>query len=267
MELTEEEAILGEQEVRAIVRLLGNIAIGEGDATVKRRRLMEGLSAIVEADGWVWSMTCVDVARNTPICVNLLHGGLTDEQVAGWVESSQEQEVPLPENRPMTELVVKGEHFTRTRDQVVADEAWYSHPAVRAYRLGLGIDHFLYSIYPLEADVISAIGLYRHVGRPAFSAVQRRLTHIVLSEVKWLHSAGLPGVPGRSVPNLSPRLRTVLVLMLDGHDRKRIAGLLGISPYTAAEYMRGVYRHFGVSSQLELIRRFTVGDERDRPGR
>lgn len=264
--MIEEQVILGEQDVRAIVRLLGDVAILNGDPTLKRRRLMEGLNHLVGADGWLWSMTCVDVEAKTPICVNLLHGGLSPEQIAGWVESSQEQVVPLPEHRPITELFIQGEHFTRTRDQVVPDEVWYNHPTVRAYRLNLGIDHFLYSIYPLDASTVSAIGLYRHVGRASFTPVQRRLTHIVLSEVKWLHEAGLPQDEGRSVPQLSPRLRTVLVLMLEGHDRKRIASLLGISPYTAAEYMRAVYRHFKVSSQLELIRRFTIGDERDWSG-
>lgn len=257
--------ILGEADVRAMVRLLGEVAVVEGDAAAKRRRLMEDLCELAEGDGWVWTINQVDVEHEIPISVGLLHGGLSEQQVAAWAESSQENVVPLPENAPLTELVLAGKHFTRTREQIVPDDAWYQNPTVRAYRLDVGLDHFLYSIYPLEPRLISAIGLYRRRGRPPFTPRQRRIVHIVTSEVKWLHYAGLPHDKGQSVPQLSPRLRAVLVLMLEGHDRKRIASLLGISPHTAADHMKAIYRHFGVSSQLALIRRFSVGDRMDAP--
>lgn len=263
--LTSDNVILGERDVRAVVRLLGEVAITNGGPAAKRRRLMEGLSGLIGADGWVWTLNQVDLEHEIPISVNLLHGGLADRQVAAWAESSQEHVVPLPENAPLTELVLAGRHFTRSRDQLVPDDAWYHNPTVRAYRLDVGLDHFLYSIYPLEPRLISAIGFYRHRGRPPFTPRQRRIAHIVTSEVKWLHYAGLPEDKGRSVPELSPRLRAVLVLMLEGHDRKRIASLLGISPHTAADHMKAIYRHFDVPSQLALIRRFTVGDRGDQP--
>lgn len=262
----EQEVALGEADVRAVVRLLGEVAILEGGATAKRQRLMAGLAELVGADGWLWTISRVDVERDTPMSVGLLHGGLTDRQVAAWAESSQEQITPLPEHRPLTELVVRGEHFTRTRAQIVPDSVWYVHPTVRAYRFDVGLDDFLYSIYPLEPGVISAIGLYRQSGREAFTARQRRLVHIVTSEVKWLHWAGLPEDRGRSVPKLSPRLRAVLVLMLEGHPRKTVASLLGISLHTVSGYVKALYKHFGVSSQAELMRRFTVGDGRDSEG-
>ena len=37
---------------------------------------------------------------------------------------------------------------------------------------------------------------------------------------------------GDTVHNLAARLRPVLVLLAEGHGRKRIAELLGISPHT-----------------------------------
>ena len=59
-----------------------------------------------------------------------------------------------------------------------------------------------------------------------------------------------------NVPELFPKQRIVLNLLLDGLDRKSIASHMGISKNTVAAYAREVYRHFGVHSQPQLIRRF-----------
>jgi DNA-binding CsgD family transcriptional regulator len=225
---------------------------------------MNGLQALVEADGWLWSMTRVDHYTKTPICVGLMHGGLTDQQLTGWIESSQTLSCKPPEDAPLCDIAVRGEHFTRIRQQVVADREWYSHPAVVKHRLALGLDHFLYSVYPLDApDVCSAIGLFRHVGRSPFTPVQARIAHVLLSEVRWLHFAELPSDGGRAVPQLTPRQRMVLVMLFEARDKNEIARALHISPHTAKDHIKAVYEHFQVSSQLELIRRFRFGDGGD----
>lgn len=252
------------RDVRRMVRLLSDVAMLGGDLADKKRALMDGLSGLLAADGWLWSMTRVDLSCDAPMSLGIMHGGLTDEQVAGWIEMSHDLACPPPEHDPLTAEVRRGQHFTRSRDQIVDDHTWYNHPAVKRYRLERGIDHFLYSIYPLdEQGVISGVGFYRHCGRPAFTARQRRIAHILLSEVEWLHYAELPRDRGSGVPSLSPRQRVVLVLLLEGRTRKDIARLLHISPHTAHDHTKAVYRHFGVSSQVALIHRFKCGDGRD----
>lgn len=52
-------------------------------------------------------------------------------------------------------------------------------------------------------------------------------------------------------------------MLLEGHTQKEIARLLHISPHTAHDHAKAVYRHFGVSPQVALIRRFKSGDGRD----
>lgn len=255
---------LSEEDVRAIVRLLGGAAIVMGDYSAKKRALMDGLQVLVEADGWLWSMTRVDFATKTPMSIGLMHGGLTDEQVAGWIEASQIPSRPPPEDAPLTDELKRGLHFTRTRQQVVSDDQWYDHPSVQEYRLAVGIDHFVYSIYPLgEPEVISAVGLFRRTGREPFSARQRRIVHILLTEVDWLHYAELPGDRGRNVSELTPRQRMVLVMLLEARQAQEIARLLRISLHTAKDHIKAIYRHFGVSGQLELLRRFKYGDGGD----
>lgn len=253
--------MLHENKVRSIVRLLGEVAGSYDDHAARKRQLMSGLSRLVEADGWLWSVTRVRDER--PVCCALLHGGLTDEQLTAWAESSQATDPPLPEHRACLEISQQQYHATRTREQMVPDADWYSNPTVRRYRLAVGIDDFLYSLYPLgEPYYVSAIGLYRRSGRPRFSVEDRRLTHIVLSEVPWLHTAGLPE-QALAVPSLTPRQRTVFLLLLEGHDRKRIAQLLELKPYTVKDHIEAVYRHFDVSSQVDLMRRFALGNGGD----
>jgi DNA-binding CsgD family transcriptional regulator len=258
------ETPIPESEVRQIVRLLSEIAVLKGRHAQKKRALMNGLRDLIDADGWLWSMTRVDLSTKTPISVGLVHEGLSDEQLTGWLEASQSPSCPMPEDAPLTDITRTGQHFTRTRQQVVCDEDWYSHPAVIKHRLGVGLDHFLYSVYPLdEPDMFSAIGLFKFRGREPFTPLQAKIAHILLSEVEWLHYAELPRDEGRYVPKLTPRQRVVLIMLIEAKDKDEIARLLHISPHTAKDHIKAVYQHFKVSSQLELIRRFRFGDGGD----
>ncbi len=52
---------------------------------------------------------------------------------------------------------------------------------------------------------------------------------------------------------LVPRHRTVLNLLGDGWNRKKIVGHLGISLNTVHGYVKDIFKHFGVHSQPELL--------------
>lgn len=263
---TEDASGLPEADVRAIVRLLADVAVMKGGHPAKKRTLMNGLAELVDADGWLWTMTRVNFDTNTPMSIGLMHEGLTDEQVTGWIEAGQRTTGPSPEDAPMGSILRHGRHFTRTRQQVVPDEAWYAHPSVQKHRIRTGIDHFLYSIYPLdEPGVFSGVGLFRRVGRDPFDPRHCRIAHILLSEVDWLHRAELPIDRGITVPRLTPRQRVVLVMLLEGRSLQEIAKLLHISPHTAKDHAKAIYRHFAVSSQVDLMRRFRHGDGGDLP--
>ena len=256
---------LAEEDVRAIVRLLADVAVVGGDFAEQKQALMCGLQRLIDADGWLWSITAVEPETRKPICTGLLHSGLTEDQLTGWLDASQSN-CPPPEDEPCFHLTREGKHFTRTRQQLIGDTEWYSHPAVVRHRLQRGLDHFLYSVYPLnEPEMFSAIGFFRHVGREAFTERESRIAHILLSEVEWLHYAELSGERERKVPELSPRERVVLIMLVEAHDKDRIADLLHLSPHTVKVYMKAIYKHFGVSSQLELIHRFRFGDQGDDP--
>ncbi len=60
--------------------------------------------------------------------------------------------------------------------------------------------------------------------------------------------------PGKAAAadTLSPRLRRVLPLLLQGREIKAIARQLNLSSYTIQEYVQDIYRHFGVYRRAEL---------------
>ena len=102
-----------------------------------------------------------------------------------------------------------------------------------------------------------AIVFFKDPSAPSFSERDRRLAGIVLEEVEWLYETMDSKVPEVGVfPEMAPQLRETFHLLRLGCDRKVIAGRLGISPGTVAGYVKTVYRKTGVSSQLELMRKF-----------
>jgi len=59
---------------------------------------------------------------------------------------------------------------------------------------------------------------------------------------------------------LSLRMRQTLQGLLAGEQEKQIAYRLSLSRHTVHVYVKGLYRHFGVSSRGELLARFVRPD-------
>jgi DNA-binding CsgD family transcriptional regulator len=249
--------IIHDEDLRAVVRLLGSATGLEGPIEQKRRHLCEGMAQLVDADGWIWTTSQVD-AKNAPSSVRHLYGGLSDVQVTALLEEGYDTNNPSPANEPLAALVAEGKHFTRTRQQVVHDEEWYDNDNVRAYRLNerIGIDNCMYSIVPQTPGAFCGVGFFRWAGRDPFDERQRRIAHIVTTEVAWLCDSDLPTRYVDIIPDLPPRLRTVLTLLVDGCTCEEIADILCLSPHTIKGYIKEVYATFDVHSQPKLMRLF-----------
>ena len=266
--MRDHDVMLEEADVRAMVRLVGDVAGLDTGHSVKKRVLMDGLSRLVGADCWIWVVgRQADRANEVPSPISVMHGGLTPEQVAIFADSYSD---PSPDRLPAETLPVmaelrRGRHFTRTREQVVPDdEQWYHHPHTQTARRKWGVDHFIFSIFPLpDSPIYSAVGLHRRAGRSNFTPRERRIAHILCGEVEWLHGAGLPEDGGAPTAGLTPRLRGVLVLLLEGMTRAQIAHHLHLSEHTISDYVKTIYAHFGVNSRARLMRWLMAGDGGD----
>jgi DNA-binding CsgD family transcriptional regulator len=76
--------------------------------------------------------------------------------------------------------------------------------------------------------------------------------------VPWLH------VPQADVAKvaagLSPREQEVIHLLLKGCARKEVAAALNLSSHTIADYVKGIYKKFGVKSRGELLSKYISPD-------
>jgi DNA-binding NarL/FixJ family response regulator len=105
-------------------------------------------------------------------------------------------------------------------------------------------------------DELIVISLTRPDGERAFN---RKARHIV----EWMQLQ-FAAHYGRALwlgfqPNqngLSPRLRQVLECLLEGDSEKLAALRLGIRSGTIHDYVKRLYRHFGVNSRAELLAEF-----------
>lgn len=247
---------MGERDLAAVIGLLGSIAMQSCSLADQRRTLIAGLADVIKADGWLWTVGRVDPESQAPMQMEMLFGGLTDHQVAALLDSPADTHSPSPCDDPLAKLVAEGKHFVRTRQQLVSDDVWYSNANTKIYFLEHGLDQCMYAIAPKSERGFSGIGFFRYTENPAFSERHRRIVETVTTEVRWLHESGVAARRGGETEKLTPRLRSVLALLLDGYRCGQIADLLHLSQHTVKGYIRDIYRHFGVNSQISLIHLF-----------
>jgi DNA-binding CsgD family transcriptional regulator len=219
---------------------------------------VEGLAELVDADVWIWTQG------------RLLDGA--PPMAFGFIDGSREQGrsqtllLQLARDAEWNALcqdpMKKGfrGHLTRSRGQLVSDDAWYGSRVINGPYGALGFDDFVMSLYDLGEGAYSAIGVWRLRGRPPLDERQRCVIHAIVGQVDWLHRAGVDVPAAPRVQPLGPRLRQVLLLLLGGDSRKQVAGKLKLSEHTVTDYIKALYRHFGVSSRAELLAQFLSGD-------
>ncbi len=261
-ELQGEAPITG-SDLNALIRLLGEVAGLSTPLADRKRVLMDRLSELLDADGWIWTTSTGFSPGEVPAAVACSYGGFSDRQFGLLLEASQDADCPIPENEVMIADILQNGHITRTRSDWINDEQLHAHPSWKLYRKPAGTDHYLFSLWPIAGGCVSGIGLHRAPGRPDFTARERRMIHLVASNIDWLHIADLPENAPARVAVLSPRLRTVFAYLLQGWNRKRIADQLGLSANTIAGYQKDIYRRFEVNSQAELLSGFIMGDGGD----
>ncbi len=253
---------LPESDVRAIVRLLGDVIASRGDLPECRRILMDGLCRIVNANSWAWCMAEFDPDK-PPSFIGFEHGGFDEDRFARYIEAMNHPQHGQITHKSSLELKEKATHLTRTLRQIDPRMMFESSSFGKAWA-DAGIGALILSQKPMNAGGVSGVAVYRPVGEPQFDARECRIAHIILSEVPWLHFNAFPDQASKDITGLQPRHRTILNLLCEGWSRKRIATHLGLSENTVHGYVKEIFRHFGVHSQPELIARFTKGDGGDR---
>jgi len=251
---------LAEAEVRGVVRLLAEALTPDDGRAAKVRRLMAGLCEMIDADGWLFFRSRMAPDGGPPANIDYLYGGdFDDASLAEYADWSLEVREEPPEFPRLKPLIAAGEHFTRPRQALVDDAVWRSG-RYDGHIERIGFDAFMYSTVPLTerdgAPICSTALLFRQPGRPDFDPRDVRITHLIVSECRPLHEDGLDLHRVDDVAVLTPRQRSVLVMLTDGLSQKQVAYRLGLSYHTVGDHIKAIYRHFDVQSRAELMRHF-----------
>ncbi len=256
--------MLPESDARNIINLLGEVALMESSRNDRRIALIEGLSKLIGADAWLWFTAAHTTAGDHPAHAVILKSGFSDEQMGYLIEASECPEMARF-TAPFFEAFEKTQgHTTRLRQQIVPHHIFEESSVYDLWKKA-NTGPVILSARPTSDGQVSMIGLYRRFDRPFFNEDESRIAHIVLSEIPSLHEAISPVELNGEVTGLSPRLRQVLNLLLQGYSRKEIASALTLSIHTVGDYIAEIYKRFEVHSQTDLVRRFLVGDGGDSP--
>jgi DNA-binding CsgD family transcriptional regulator len=251
--------VINEGDARAMVRLLGATAACPGQHQEKKRFLMDGLGELIHADAWLWTLTCKMKPDEPQVHVGYLRGGFDEAQFANFLKAIEHPALSEGSRLFFENLTENMQHTTMGRQQM-DPEGKVALSGAQPFLTNANIGDLILSGYPLDGKSMSAMGIYRSLSGGEFTEREKRMAHIVLSEVPWLHMSGWPDDRGVTVPQLFPRQRMVLNLLLDGLGRKKIAQHLEITENTVAGYVKDIYKHFGVSSQPELMQKFLAAN-------
>lgn len=252
-----------EDDFRAVVRILADVASMDGGPDEKRNYLLRELGLLLNVDTFLWGVAPLIEPGKQPVYLFQNSGGIDDARMALMLKAIEHPVTGAMTARLANEIVAAGGHITRLRQDVI-DNHWFLHSDASPIWREANVGPILFSMRPIPGVGTSVVGFYRPVSAPLFNEREARIAHIVLSEVGWLHEAGMPHSAAKDVPKLPPRCRLVLNQLVHGSPRKQIAADLGISLHTVNDYLKQIYRHFGVRSQVELIARLRHGNGNDR---
>ncbi|MEC5128268.1 helix-turn-helix transcriptional regulator [Verrucomicrobiales bacterium BCK34] len=250
---------LMESDVRAMVRLLGEIAALNGGHEERKRALMDGLCDLIGADYWVWGLMTKFESGEPPVYTAMATGGFDADQFPKLLVAYEHPDLGHLTGPLADEIAKTGTQITRRREDFDPHDI-FPQSGASALFLNANVDVPLLTLRPIQNGCVSGIGFYRKFGAERFTLREAQIAHIILSEVHWLHEQGWPWSSAKQLPSLPLRCRLVLNLLLEGLSRKQVADQMEISVHTVSGYVKQVYEYFRVNSHAELITKFRCGD-------
>lgn len=252
--------MLAEKDVRQLIGILSDIISFRGDLTQSRERLMNGLIELIDADAWAWSLVHME-AGHAPRQLVREVAGFTNDQLPKYLRTMEHPDMTQALGSYVQESIERAKPLTRNDTQI----NFVSHKDLEGVQMWFetGFRSFILCAVPLKDGTFSGIGIYRKKEKPDFTERENRITHILLSEVPWLHQREWGTETGKMLHDLSPRKREILHLLTQGKSRKEIAADLNLSVHWVNDCVKQIFAYFDVNSHAELVARITVGDGGD----
>lgn len=158
---------------------------------------------------------------------------------------------------PYLNISSKANGIALSRADIVDDHGWYRTEYYRDFHEPAGGDAILMSYRTApNIDGVWALVLVRGPGEPDFTPRQKAIVAETNAALVSMVGGPLARFSEPSPAQLPPRARQVLRCLLEGDSDKLIATRLGIGRHTVNQYVKLIFRHFGVITRAELLARW-----------
>lgn len=240
-------------DVRALVRLMGELGDLPKDHTVRAPFLMSEICRLIDAQWGIVTLMSDLRPNGKPQLYHSFQGG----QLDGNLQSAFLQYVNVQyADDPMIAgmLVDQPQPIVRSRPQVVEDGEWYRSVHFSEFRRKAYLDESIYAFYPLDQSGNAVgMGFTRPLGASRFGARERLMVEMLNDGLAWFYHQFANEGREKAVPRLSPALVRTLTLLLQGASEKQIAARNELSRHTVHDHVKAIYRRWGVNSRAELL--------------
>ena len=217
---------------------------------------MERLCQLVEADAWYCGF-CDGVFPTPAALAPGMYGGMSEDGFSRFSQAYCHPEMQVLVGPFFREAAEVGMPATKSFQKIVPNMVFEKSRAFANWN-----DHRLFpaclSVTPLADGTYSYLLFLCRGEARYFDDRQAHIVHALVTEMEWVHARLEQG--DNRVVALSPRLRVIHEMLVQGLSRKCIARKLGLSLHTVNGYVKVTYQHFGVRSHAELIHRSFRGN-------
>jgi DNA-binding CsgD family transcriptional regulator len=254
-------ARLGLAEHRTLWELVNECRDLGDDETVWRRHWYRVLGRLTGADLVVGGD--VEVGRDgSARPLSSFDWGTDAGFDMGVVERAMKEGVTLNASPLLASYLARPDKYDghgHTRTDLVSDREWYPTPFYHSLQKQVGTDHTLVSFVELPggSGLHSGITFSRGLDvKKDFTGRHRTIVTEAQRLIAPLIGGPLAGFREPSPSALAPRVRAVLACLLEGDSDKQVAVRLKLSTYTVNQYVKAIFKHFGVVSRPELLARW-----------
>jgi DNA-binding CsgD family transcriptional regulator len=241
-------ALISVDRARRAVRLLGEAReLGVGSEAA-RKHLLGGIAAeIGVAIGGAVDDRAYRIGGSQG-CARVTLTGFDPQTFDVYYAHHREGSAVNPVHRAIISLRAQGaapEAVCATSSELVDRRTWERAPWVAEIVRPARVEHFLTAVRFVASDAVQGFGFMRAANDPPFSDDDRAFVHLVRSECTLFGDE----------PALAARARETLGWLLRGASDKEIAFEMRLSVHTVHQYVKTVFRAYGVSSRAQLFAR------------
>jgi len=243
---------LPSQDLRALLEMVTSPELTAASLADRRKLFLSGMATLLQADIGVWSWGRGFSVDGGIQPVAMIDHGMTMPQKTHLAEAGLDRKNDLEFRALIIRRMDETRRATVIREDIYSDAEWDRKPSFRRICDGLGMTSWITSVLYPRPDTWCNITYWRKANRGELGERERQLLDLVMSSVSWLLPTVRETVPAETFTGLTPRQRTVLLLLLDGLSRKSIAAELKLTEHTVGDHVKSIYQHFQVHSVNEL---------------